>query len=364
MTLNANTTFFNESALKRLFEILKSAHTDSFAPKEPTYLELCRYPGERFEEICSRILGFFFQSKNPHGFGSLFLKALKNSLSGADFDYEEDVCFELEEKTEKGKRIDILITGEKFVICIENKIWANLYNDLDEYKKFVEAHFAGKKLLFVVLSPDGKCSQNWIPLKYDDFFKQIESGVHDYQGKENSFFHYLTDWIQTVRDKIMPISYPKEYENFIVKNCERIRILEDCRRELCSRGASAASELIDSFVDHNQEMDFDNFLASWKGKSRNIKNLKSYIDYIHYYRESERPLLCIRIKLHGPEQNKIENRVKSIKDDGYEYSVLKDPKYGLYATISRENNSAQDAESFVGESVLKVVKTLMGEENV
>lgn len=47
-------------------------------PKQPqvkTYLGTCKYPGSRFEEVCSRLLAFFFDDKEQHGFGNLVLKS-------------------------------------------------------------------------------------------------------------------------------------------------------------------------------------------------------------------------------------------------------------------------------------------------
>jgi hypothetical protein len=42
----------------------------------PTYLELCRYPSSRFEEICSRLLSFFLKPTNEHGLDDLLLSSL------------------------------------------------------------------------------------------------------------------------------------------------------------------------------------------------------------------------------------------------------------------------------------------------
>ncbi|RZL60375.1 MAG: hypothetical protein EOO93_14195 [Pedobacter sp.] len=41
---------------------------------ESTYLELCKYPGSKFEEVCSRLLSFYFNPNNEHGFNDLFLE--------------------------------------------------------------------------------------------------------------------------------------------------------------------------------------------------------------------------------------------------------------------------------------------------
>ena len=45
-----------------------------------TFLDLCHYKGERFEEICSRILAFYLDSNGKHKFNNLWLKALCKTI--------------------------------------------------------------------------------------------------------------------------------------------------------------------------------------------------------------------------------------------------------------------------------------------
>ena len=47
---------------------------------EETFMDLCHYKGERFEEICSRILEFFLNPNKKHGFNDLWFKALCKTI--------------------------------------------------------------------------------------------------------------------------------------------------------------------------------------------------------------------------------------------------------------------------------------------
>ena len=49
--------------------------------RKPTWMEICSFPQQRFEEICSRILKFFLKPDNPHGMKSLFIRSLEQCLS-------------------------------------------------------------------------------------------------------------------------------------------------------------------------------------------------------------------------------------------------------------------------------------------
>ena len=115
---------------------------------ETTFLDLCHYSGERFEEICSRILEFYFQPNNKHGFGNLWFRSLCQ-LIGIECNDEYDMKTRTEEYTygagEKSKKIDIVIETPSVVIAIENKIGAMLYNPLDVYKEHVDKIYEKKQ---------------------------------------------------------------------------------------------------------------------------------------------------------------------------------------------------------------------------
>ena len=49
--------------------------------RKPTWMEICSFPQQRFEEICSRILKFFLKPDNPHGLKDLFIRSLEQCLS-------------------------------------------------------------------------------------------------------------------------------------------------------------------------------------------------------------------------------------------------------------------------------------------
>ena len=92
-------------------EILKKFSRFPIPEDESTFLDLCHYSGERFEEICSRILEFYFQPNNKHGFRNLWFKSLCQLIG-----YECDDAFEMKSRTEeytygakeKNKRIDMV----------------------------------------------------------------------------------------------------------------------------------------------------------------------------------------------------------------------------------------------------------------
>ena len=112
-------------------DILKKFSRFPIPEDESTFLDLCHYSGERFEEICSRILEFYFQPNNKHGFRNLWFRSLCELLR-CDWDDAFEMRTRTEEYTfgadDKNKKIDIVIETPFLIVAIENKIGASLYN--------------------------------------------------------------------------------------------------------------------------------------------------------------------------------------------------------------------------------------------
>ena len=167
-------------------------------------MEIAGFP--YWENVCSNILAFFLDTEQAHGFGPLFVRSILEAyrsrcrqdwLEGVP--YPEDVgaadAVEREVLTGNGKRIDILVDCADFRICIENKIWADLDNDLGHYREHCENDNDGRPVLGIVLSPDHIQSDEidvnrFVSITYDDLVKQV-SQRKDYIGSEPTQYRYL-----------------------------------------------------------------------------------------------------------------------------------------------------------------------------
>ncbi len=181
---------------------------------ETTFLDLCHYSGERFEEICSRILEFYFQPNNKHGFGNLWFRSLCQ-LIGIECNDEYDMKTRTEEYTygagEKSKKIDIVIETPSVVIAIENKIGAMLYNPLDVYKEHVDKIYEKKQeRKLVVLTAHILSGQEirkaeqygFKIINYLHLFRTVKSLIGDYMYKGNQkYLVYMLDFIRTVENR-------------------------------------------------------------------------------------------------------------------------------------------------------------------
>ncbi len=210
---------------------------------EPTYLELCSYPRHRFEEICSRLLRFFMDKNGPHGVGSLFIDSLieiyrSKFESDAIFGKSNTLIAETEVKTTNDNRIDLVITSDDFVICVENKIWAQRDNPFDDYFNYIESIKGDRNAFYIILSmggsedPEGSKKQFKV-IFYSEFIEKIKEKIGMYLINCNrKYLSVLTDWFQYLENKGGLMSnFSEEERAFFQKNDDKISKLIARRSE-------------------------------------------------------------------------------------------------------------------------------------
>jgi len=177
--------------MKDELQALKKLEKDfnKFQKYLPTGLNIYEITGMGSQETKhSNTIAWFLDPSKNHKLNSLFFKEfIKQLFKGKKIpDYIsaiDDIKIKTEEDVpeagNRGKgRIDILIISEskKFVICIENKVWAGLSRDqLDRYYDYIKKEYSEYKPIFVLLSPTGKevpdaKSKNpkeWISVSYE-----------------------------------------------------------------------------------------------------------------------------------------------------------------------------------------------------
>lgn len=91
------------------------------------------------ENSWSDIYAYFFNPKEKHKLGRLFIDTLNNLIS--DTLELKDFTVIREKVIDDKKRIDLLIKNEDEALIIENKVYASLYNDLSIYWENVKATY-------------------------------------------------------------------------------------------------------------------------------------------------------------------------------------------------------------------------------
>ncbi|MCG2647786.1 PD-(D/E)XK nuclease family protein [Alloprevotella tannerae] len=200
----------------------------------PTFMDICRYPYNRFEEVCSRILQFYLNPFAEHGLHDLWLLALwRVSGQGDTLPFYNKVECVTEEYAE-GKRIDIVVKSEEFVIAIENKTTAGLYNQLDVYANHIRKNYSDRKQrILIVLSVfpllDSKSKKRMAqnafrPILYKDLFSEVNKELGNYiMSCDQKYLTYMFDFMKTINN-INNVNSEREL-NFFMQNKERVEDL-------------------------------------------------------------------------------------------------------------------------------------------
>jgi hypothetical protein len=206
---------------------------------QSTYLDICKYPERRFEEICSRILAFFFKPTNEHGLNDLFVKSLLDIIAKNKNVRYTNLQIDVDTEISKdNKRLDLLIQSPDFVIGIENKISAAVYNPLNSYKNLIEEkgkNITPENIFKIVLSVKKITDQNalkkieangFIKVYYSDFFEKLKNNVGYYIAQANQkYLTFMYDFIQTIEN--MESHFSSKVFQFFTNNKNELDELVD-----------------------------------------------------------------------------------------------------------------------------------------
>lgn len=179
-------------------------HLKLSSPTGPTLLDIARFP--KYENVWSRILGFYLNPNNEHQLGSTVLNAFLECIEAGQLSITENsLTVTPEFHTSNGNRIDLLIECDNFIIGIENKVDAGLYNDLEDYSRTIDdvAGGLGIPTYKVVLSKNRIITNNGFRnVTYTTFFNSLENRLSQMQLPNSKYSTFLLDFIHHTRKVI------------------------------------------------------------------------------------------------------------------------------------------------------------------
>ena len=187
----------------------------------------------------------------------LWISALLSAIGKADwYDYRHNIRVNTEEYAD-GKRIDITVVADDYVIAIENKITANLYNPLDIYKKHISQAYPDKKQALVVLSMKpilNVCSlteNGFQRCSYNSLFKEVTGSIGNYiSTAHQKYLTFMIDFMSTI-NKLNSETTQLEYD-FFSKNRETIDELikryECYKKKIFSVQTETIAQLKDTMI--------------------------------------------------------------------------------------------------------------------
>ncbi|MDJ1505420.1 PD-(D/E)XK nuclease family protein [Xanthocytophaga agilis] len=160
-----------------------------------------------YEDICSNWYAFFLDPQKEHGFGTLFLDSLTeliNSKSNKTNDllWEADSFTIIREHFTGRGSIDLLIaerdTKDSYrkAVIIENKIYAALNNDLEDYYSSIKVSDENKRGVVLSLYPLETNHTHFVNITHSEWLKKINAGLGNYWQKAgDKYLMFLRDFI-------------------------------------------------------------------------------------------------------------------------------------------------------------------------
>lgn len=227
---------------------------------QPTFLELSGYP--HYENVCSNILAFFFDTSNPHNLKDLFIKSLVQSVF-KDTVWEgnlETISISREYKADENKRIDLVIETLDSVFVIENKIFHWLHNDLQLYKRTIDRNYLDKNKVYLVLSIKKENVDNdFIAITYDEFFSKLKNNFGYYSiNANNKYILYLFDFIKTIENLNKMNDVNSKMVDFFIENKNEIDELINEKTIIYKQLYNECNTILSLVSD-----EFPNFYKKW-----------------------------------------------------------------------------------------------------
>ncbi|MEE1882788.1 hypothetical protein EON09_20270 [Pseudomonas soli] len=210
-----------------------------------------------YENPTTDLLAFFLDPNQVHGFGDCFLGALLGCIC-KESPPEPTLRLppQREVTTTNGKRIDLLLQGEDWLLILENKIFHAQVNPFADYELYAETLVGGrdKRVLFAVLSPSGSnVADGWTGLSYADLLGALRRALS--QNVEHS---RLNKW------RVLADEFLLHLENITVErdmNPESIDFIFDHLPQInaLNKLRDQALEALDSKIIAHLQAEIDGF---------------------------------------------------------------------------------------------------------
>lgn len=200
--------------------------------RDPTTLELSGYP--HLENVYSNILAFFLDPRREHGFGSLFLESL---LSVAEYKEEKiairdgkEVEINREEITGTRKRIDLVISTDTLIVGIENKIYHELHNDLDDYGQHLAEKAKERRICKILLGlnllNDDQELSGFKSITYQEYFAEVLRRIGPaIMGSKDRYLRFALEVIETVKHLTEVSAMDKAMIDFFKEKQEEVEAI-------------------------------------------------------------------------------------------------------------------------------------------
>lgn len=187
-----------------------------------------------YENAVSDLLAFFIDPSASHGMGDQVLQALLSCLA-EDLDITGTHLTKppaRESANHEGKRIDLLLESEHWVMLIENKIYHHINNPLDSYKAWADERFKDKQVIYLIISIDGESpDKNWIGIEWQQYLKALKAALAEsfVDSPLNKWPILFREYLLHLETLVSPTQYTYEEKCFVLNNLGEIQKINELK---------------------------------------------------------------------------------------------------------------------------------------
>ena len=247
--------------------------------KEKTFMEVSGYP--HYENVCSNILAFYFNPIEEHQLNNLFINSfikilISKKINIKTINKTDKLKIDREYTTLKGNRIDIVIQHNNFVIGIENKIYAAVNNDLEDYSETLNK--LNKNSIKVLLSlhdnSDIINNTEFVNITYQEFFNQLKIDLLNCQ-ENNKWILFLNEFIKNIENYEGEGEMEENVINWLKENKDKLEALDGIR-DIAHKTLERKEEELKALLEERLKV---SYIRIWKG----YNEMSCYIDSPNKY---------------------------------------------------------------------------------
>lgn len=187
---------------------------------DETIFEICGF--SHYENVASNVLAFFLKENASHQLGRLFFDSLLEASNLDKTLFNSDYEVEREVNTSKGNYIDICLVSEGFYIVIENKIYAPINNDLDDYWNHAKGNNVNAKGILISVHEE-KSTEKFTNITYENFFETVKGNYGKYIGnKKLQYLSLMLDFIENIESINRSSNMNLSFVDFLKQNYDEI----------------------------------------------------------------------------------------------------------------------------------------------
>ena len=246
--LNDTNLNLNEKPPEEFLKLLVAFNALPHTKRGRTFMEISGYP--HYENVCSNILEFYFDTTAEHGLQDLLISAFLR-MAGEESIIVDAISVTREDNTGNG-RIDLVIEGESFIIAIENKIFHWLANDLDDYSNSIYLRSKGKQIVIKVvlgltqIESEKIRSSGFVSYTYKQLWQEVCNLLGRYIANANpKWVTYLLDFMETTANLAGQNMELKPTDQFFIEHNDAIEIMLTEHKAFLGRLTQKITMLID-----------------------------------------------------------------------------------------------------------------------